>query len=230
MRVLGGEVVYLTVANFNRDTRGPSRGGNFGRRDFGGRGSDRPQMYKAVCSRCGKDCEVPFKPSPGGRPIFCNDCFKNINGGSDSRRPESRSYESRNRDSRDRDSRNDRGSSFGDRRMFDATCSNCGNPCKVPFQPSGDKPIFCSNCFEAKNEKRSKNNTEQLYKQQFEALNTKLDRILELLGPVIYKEISKDVKTVPVEEESVVMEEAVAPEKKKKRVSKKAAAENETTE
>jgi CxxC-x17-CxxC domain-containing protein len=26
------------------------------------------EMHKAVCAECGKDCEVPFKPS-GDRPV-----------------------------------------------------------------------------------------------------------------------------------------------------------------
>ena len=34
------------------------------------------------------------------------------------------------------------------REMFSATCSNCGQEAQVPFQPSGDKPVYCSNCFE----------------------------------------------------------------------------------
>jgi CxxC-x17-CxxC domain-containing protein len=34
------------------------------------------------------------------------------------------------------------------REMFSATCSQCGNEAKVPFQPRGDKPVYCSNCFE----------------------------------------------------------------------------------
>ena len=32
--------------------------------------------------------------------------------------------------------------------MFTATCSNCGGEARVPFQPRGDKPVYCSNCFE----------------------------------------------------------------------------------
>jgi CxxC-x17-CxxC domain-containing protein len=34
------------------------------------------------------------------------------------------------------------------REMFDATCSQCGKETKVPFQPRGDKPVYCSDCFE----------------------------------------------------------------------------------
>jgi CxxC-x17-CxxC domain-containing protein len=39
------------------------------------------------------------------------------------------------------------GSQGGSREMFSATCSSCGQEAKVPFQPSGDKPVYCSNCF-----------------------------------------------------------------------------------
>ena len=35
----------------------------------------------------------------------------------------------------------------GARQMFDATCANCGNPCKVPFEPRNDRPVYCSDCF-----------------------------------------------------------------------------------
>jgi CxxC-x17-CxxC domain-containing protein len=34
-----------------------------------------------------------------------------------------------------------------DREMFSATCSTCGQEARVPFQPRGDKPVYCSNCF-----------------------------------------------------------------------------------
>lgn len=36
----------------------------------------------------------------------------------------------------------------GAREMFTATCSNCGREARVPFQPRGDKPVYCSSCFE----------------------------------------------------------------------------------
>jgi CxxC-x17-CxxC domain-containing protein len=39
------------------------------------RSSDTPRArYKAICSKCGNSCEVPFKPV-SGKPIFCRDCF-----------------------------------------------------------------------------------------------------------------------------------------------------------
>jgi CxxC-x17-CxxC domain-containing protein len=40
------------------------------------------------------------------------------------------------------------GSGRGSREMFSATCSSCGKDAQVPFQPSGDKPVYCSDCFQ----------------------------------------------------------------------------------
>jgi CxxC-x17-CxxC domain-containing protein len=34
------------------------------------------------------------------------------------------------------------------REMFEATCSSCGRVARVPFQPRGDKPVYCSDCFQ----------------------------------------------------------------------------------
>ena len=36
------------------------------------------------------------------------------------------------------------------REMFQATCSQCGNVAEVPFQPRGDKPVYCRDCFASK--------------------------------------------------------------------------------
>ena len=45
------------------------------------------------------------------------------------------------------------GESYGERRprqMYDATCASCGGPARVPFQPSGARPVYCSNCFQSR--------------------------------------------------------------------------------
>jgi len=39
------------------------------------------------------------------------------------------------------------GSYGGQREMFSATCASCGKEAQVPFQPRGDKPVYCSDCF-----------------------------------------------------------------------------------
>src|SRR5207245_9428888 len=40
------------------------------------------------------------------------------------------------------------GGGRGSREMFSATCSRCGKEAQVPFQPSGDKPLYCLDCFQ----------------------------------------------------------------------------------
>jgi CxxC-x17-CxxC domain-containing protein len=95
------------MGNFNRDRGGNNR---FGR-------SERPSMHRAICATCGRECEVPFKPT-GDKPVFCSNCF------------------GKKEDSGRRD-----------KQMFRATCSKCHKPCEVPFRPSGSKPVLCDNCF-----------------------------------------------------------------------------------
>lgn len=34
-----------------------------------------------------------------------------------------------------------------DRTMYSAVCSECGQEARVPFQPRGDRPVYCSDCF-----------------------------------------------------------------------------------
>jgi CxxC-x17-CxxC domain-containing protein len=36
-----------------------------------------------------------------------------------------------------------------EREMFPAVCAQCGKDTQVPFQPRGDKPVYCSDCFES---------------------------------------------------------------------------------
>ncbi|OGY28833.1 MAG: zinc-binding protein [Candidatus Woykebacteria bacterium RIFCSPHIGHO2_12_FULL_43_10] len=37
------------------------------------------------------------------------------------------------------------------RQMFDATCAECGAATQVPFQPTEGRPVYCMDCFKAKN-------------------------------------------------------------------------------
>jgi len=32
------------------------------------------EMHKTKCTKCGKECEVPFKPTEG-REVLCKECF-----------------------------------------------------------------------------------------------------------------------------------------------------------
>jgi CxxC-x17-CxxC domain-containing protein len=60
-----------------RALRKASRGGESqGSRGGWSAGSDRParEMFAATCAACGRETQVPFRPS-GVRPVYCSDCF-----------------------------------------------------------------------------------------------------------------------------------------------------------
>ncbi|MBD3281372.1 hypothetical protein GF391_01360 [Candidatus Uhrbacteria bacterium] len=86
-------------------------------------------------------------------------------------------------------SRGDRGF---EKRMFSATCAECGDRCEVPFKPTGEKPVLCNTCFRGgddrgdRREKRfNKPRREERAPrdnhlvEQFEQLNVKLDLIMK---------------------------------------------------
>jgi len=148
---------------FNKGKRFGGGGRSFGGdRDGGGRGT-----FKAVCSDCGRECELPFKPT-GDRPVFCNDCFKKQGGGSD--RPARFGG---------RDQRRER-PSFENKQMHDAICSKCGAKCQVPFRPTHGKQVFCDKCFD-KGGVSAKSGVDN--SAQFRMLNEKLDKLIKLLSP-----------------------------------------------
>jgi len=86
-----------------------------------------------TCSDCGKTFEFSvqeqeFYASKGftNEPRRCPDC--------------------RNARKADRGEGGGRASS-GSRQMFPAKCAQCGKETEVPFQPRGDKPVYCSDCY-----------------------------------------------------------------------------------
>ncbi|MFA6797149.1 MAG: CxxC-x17-CxxC domain-containing protein [Candidatus Paceibacterota bacterium] len=106
--------------------------------------------------------------------------------------------------------RNDSGGSRfggGDREMFDVVCDECKKNCKVPFRPSSDKPVYCSECFSKRGgsarsgsdfPRRDFNDRPQRFessfssprmqddgvKKQLEAISAKLDTLIKAFAPV----------------------------------------------
>lgn len=166
------------MSKFNRESgRGSSResfnrGGFSNKRNSSRGGSDRGSttMHKAVCDECGKDCEVPFRPT-GGKPVYCSNCFSGHD--NSDKKFNDRGFSGK----RFSDSRS------SDRKMYKAICDECGADCELPFKPSGDKPVYCSNCFSkggtrnssVKKESHQSNNN-------LDEINSKLDKILKLLS------------------------------------------------
>ena len=35
----------------------------------------------------------------------------------------------------------------GQRQMYEVTCAECGKQTEVPFRPTGEKPVYCRDCF-----------------------------------------------------------------------------------
>lgn len=47
------------------------------------------------------------------------------------------------------------GGSYGSpRQMFPVTCASCGIQTEVPFEPRGDKPVYCRDCYRKVNPAR----------------------------------------------------------------------------
>ena len=99
------------------------------------------QMYNVdlTCAKCGAHIsQLPFQPS-GDRPVYCSDC--------------NRAFRDTRRDSNGGGFRGGNGGGFGGprapRQMYPVslTCADCGaSITELPFQPSGDKPVYCRDC------------------------------------------------------------------------------------
>jgi len=180
--------------NFNRD-RGNSRG----------RGERRSTtMFDTVCDKCGRDCQVPFRPT-GEKPVYCSNCYEKQSDNSSYRRDDRRD----NRRSFDRFDRPER----SEKTMHETVCDSCGNACMVPFKPTSGKAIFCDDCFAKKGNSRQDNSQIQ---EQIDAMNVKLDSALEMLRSLtIIKSVSEQK---PIKSEAKVTEKKTA----KKSVKKKA--------
>jgi CxxC-x17-CxxC domain-containing protein len=72
---------------------------------------------------------------------------------------------------------NSRGRGRPDLQMTKVVCSSCGSDCEVPFKPSNNKPIYCSDCFGSK----GKGGSDRMSSKDLEVINNKLDKIMNIL-------------------------------------------------
>ncbi|HEY3425895.1 MAG TPA: zinc-ribbon domain containing protein [Negativicutes bacterium] len=42
---------------------------------------------------------------------------------------------------------------YQQREMHEAVCAECGVTTQVPFRPSGDRPVYCRECFSKRNQR-----------------------------------------------------------------------------
>ena len=133
------------------------------------------------------------------------------------------------------------GRSGGDRQMFSAVCEECGKSCEVPFRQTGDRPVFCSDCFKAQRgggssfapksfggkQSFAPKVSAGISKGQVDLIISKLDKILSILaqtkGVSEKVELKKAIAEVKVAPEARVEKKVVAKvaAKKEKKVAKK---------
>ena len=58
---------------------GYGAGGGYGASAYGTRDRGPREMFAATCSNCGREAQVPFRPT-SGKPVYCSDCFRSIRG------------------------------------------------------------------------------------------------------------------------------------------------------
>lgn len=90
------------------------------------------------CKDCGEDfvfsaSEQEFYEKKGfkNEPRRCKDCRDKMK-------------------KRNQERRSKGGNNRSNKPMFTVTCSACNKTTTVPFQPTGDKPVYCRECFQAR--------------------------------------------------------------------------------
>ncbi|HZO92235.1 MAG TPA: zinc-ribbon domain containing protein [Candidatus Baltobacteraceae bacterium] len=106
-------------------------------------------MYQDETLSC-VDCAQPFTFTAGEQSFFAQKGFTN----KPNRCPDCRAARKAQRSGSVGGSGGGGGYSGGfgggprrEREMYQATCSQCGGVAEVPFQPRGDKPVYCRDCF-----------------------------------------------------------------------------------
>ena len=59
---------------------GYTSGGSYSAGGGGYRDRGPREMFSATCSNCGREAQVPFRPT-SGKPVYCSDCFRSMRGG-----------------------------------------------------------------------------------------------------------------------------------------------------
>lgn len=114
--------------------------------------------------------------------------------------------------------------------LFQAVCAECRKQCQVPFRPSGDKPVYCRDCFgkqrhvpgrnsngadgprtdfrrdalperehQGEHTRPQNNGGIDAFKRQLDSLESKVNRILDLVNkkPEASASVAPVVKTAP---------------------------------
>jgi CxxC-x17-CxxC domain-containing protein len=92
-------------------------------------------MYSDRVLTCG-DCNAAFTFTAGEQEFHAEKGFTNVPRRCPSCRQSRRAADG-----------GGGGGGGGARQMFEATCGSCGKAASLPFQPTGDRPVYCADCF-----------------------------------------------------------------------------------
>ncbi|OQA56773.1 MAG: hypothetical protein BWY42_00804 [Candidatus Omnitrophica bacterium ADurb.Bin277] len=70
-----------------------------------------------------------------------------------------------------------------ERPMFKAVCADCRKDCEIPFKPSGERPVFCKECFDVRK------SSHQSSKQESPPMKRKVTVIKKGVGKLTISEI-----------------------------------------
>lgn len=108
-----------------------------------------------TCRDCGMDFvftsgEQEFYAQKGftNEPTRCPSCRQQRKASGGGRSSGGSSYGDRDSYGGGGGSRGGGYSSGGQREMHTTTCASCGREAQVPFMPRGDKPVYCSDCYQ----------------------------------------------------------------------------------
>ncbi|KAB2951072.1 zinc-binding protein [Heliorestis acidaminivorans] len=94
-------------------------------------------MFQDKVLSC-KDCSAEFEFTASEQEFYAEKGFTNEPG----RCPQCRAAR------KAQNNNNNRGGYRQERQMYPVTCSSCGVETTVPFEPRGDKPVYCRDCFQ----------------------------------------------------------------------------------
>jgi CxxC-x17-CxxC domain-containing protein len=79
----------------------------------------------------------------------------------------------------------------GPKEMHKAECATCGKTCEVPFRPTGNRPVYCNDCFTKTDAPRAPRREftprpDQAFndlKAELRVVNQNLERLITLMTP-----------------------------------------------
>jgi CxxC-x17-CxxC domain-containing protein len=101
--------------------------------------------------------------------------------------------------------------------MHQVTCSECGKRCEVPFKPTGQKPVYCSNCFEKHRDDDSGRGNRFPRRTESSGNKEQLDKIILKLDEIINLMVTQKEEAVKPKRKAPSLKEVVKKVTKKKK-------------